>query len=116
MQAIKNHLVKLGPRNVLLQTALRLHGRREGFQVRFPVSGIQISRNDCRLVLNDQQFVQAPIMMECFDLFFDTIEPQMQNNVRVLDFSRPGLHEYTKRKLSFHFPSVPEDDVMDAYV
>ncbi len=116
MQAIKNYLVNLGPRNVLVQNALRIHARRKGFQVKFPASGIQISRKDCRLVLNDQQYVQVPLMMECFDLFFETIKPQLHDHVRVLDFSKPGLHEYTKTKLSFEFPSVPEDDVMDAYI
>ena len=54
-------------------------------------------------------------MMDCFDLFFRTIRAQSVEGREVLDFSRPGLHEYINRNVGFYFPSVPEDDVMDAY-
>lgn len=114
-QSIKNYLVRLGPRNPVVQAALRVHARRRGFQVAFPSTGICIRRKDCNLILNDQQYVQVPIMMECFDLFFETIRANEENGAKVLDFSQPGLHEYSKRNISFYFPSVPEDDVMDAY-
>ena len=32
----------------------------------------------------------------------------------VLNFSKPGLHRYIGAE-AFYFPSIPEDDVMDAY-
>jgi FkbM family methyltransferase len=72
-------------------------------------------RENRSLLLNNLQFIQVPIMIECFDLFFATIRATPINGLSQLDFSKPGLHEYTQRGVSLYFPSVPEDDVMDAY-
>jgi FkbM family methyltransferase len=54
-------------------------------------------------------------MMECFNLFFETVEGEAVDGRTVLDFSQPGLHRYRKSGAEFYFPSVPEDDVEDAY-
>jgi len=67
------------------------------------------------MILNERQFVQVPVMLECFDLFFSTISVSHREGLDILDFSRPALHHYSRRGVSFHFPSVPEDDVLDAY-
>jgi FkbM family methyltransferase len=115
VQFVKNYLVKLGPNNPIVQTALRIHAKRRGFRLRFSPSTIDIKRENRSLLLNHQQFIQVPIMMECFDLFFATIRATPVNGMDRLDFSKPGLHEYTRRGVSLYFPSVPEDDVMDAY-
>jgi FkbM family methyltransferase len=115
VQFLKNYLVKLGPRNPVVQTALRIHAKRYGFQLGFSSSGIEVRRENRSLLLNNLQFIQVPIMMECFDLFFATIRAAPVNGCNRLDFSKPGLHEYTQRGVSLYFPSVPEDDVMDAY-
>ena len=115
VQFVKNCLVKLGPRNPLVRTALRMHARQHGFQLAYLSDGIQIRRGQRVMVLNEKQFVQVPIMLDCFDLFFSTIRTSKLKGVDVLDFSRPAVHEYIRRGVSLHFPSVPEDDVLDAY-
>jgi hypothetical protein len=115
LQPIKNGLVRLGPKSYIVQLALRFHARRRGFQLTFSSSGIQIRRGGDCMLLNKLQFIQVPIMMECFDLFFDTIKAVSINGRRLLDFSQPALHEYTRKGVCFYFPSIPEDDVVDAY-
>lgn len=67
------------------------------------------------MILSKRQFVQVPIMMECFDLFFNTISAECFANREVLDFSGPRLHKYKRSGVELYFPAVPEDDVMDAY-
>jgi FkbM family methyltransferase len=39
----------------------------------------------------------------------------MLSNREVLDFASPALHRYKRSGVELHFPSIPEDDVMDAY-
>jgi FkbM family methyltransferase len=116
VQLLKGYLVKLGPQNPIVQTALRIRAKRHGFRLSFSSSGIEMLRGNRSLLLNNLQFIQVPIMMDCFDLFFTTIRPTSANGRDFLDFSKPGLHEYSNRAVSFYFPSVPEDDVMDAYI
>jgi FkbM family methyltransferase len=115
LQLIKHRLVKLGPRNPLVRTALRMHARQRGFRIDFSPGGIHISRGRCSMILNERQFIQVPVMLECFDLFFSTISVSQRDGLDVLDFSQPALHHYSQRGVGFHFPSVPEDDVLDAY-
>src|SRR5208282_5380432 len=115
MQFLKDYLVRLGPDSVLVQTALRMHGFRHGYSVGFANDAIMLRKATREMILNKAQYVQVPIMMECYNLFFDTIEGQAVEGRTVLDFSRPGLQRYRKSGAAFHFPSVPEDDVMDAY-
>jgi FkbM family methyltransferase len=115
MQSIKDHLVRLGPGNTLVRAALRLHARRLGFKIKFASDCIALQKDTCSMVLSPAQFVQVPIMLECYDLFFNTVESEEIAGRRVLDFSKPGLHRYIKSKVAFYFPSIPEDDVMDAY-
>ncbi len=115
LQGLKSYLVALGPDNVLVRTALRAHGRLRGFTMHFSDATISLRSKTREMTLSNAQYVQVPIMMECYELFFDTIEPDTSSGREVLDFSRPALHKYKRNGLSFHFPSIPEDDVMDAY-
>jgi FkbM family methyltransferase len=115
MQFLKDCLVRLGPDSVLVQAALRIHGLRHGYRVEFANDAIMLRKAHREMRLNKAQYVQVPIMMECYNLFFETIEGQAIEGRTVLDFSRPGLQRYRKSGFAFHFPSIPEDDVMDAY-
>lgn len=115
MQAVKDFLVSLGPDNMLVKAALRLHARRSGYGIEFADNCINIQKGKRKMVLGKSQYVQVPIMLECYDLFFNTIEGDLVNGRKVLNFSRPGLHRYITSQKEFHFPSIPEDDVMDAY-
>jgi len=115
LQQVKSRLVRLGPNHGLVQAALKFHCLRHGYKVRFLAGRIMLRKANRELVLNNAQYVQVPIMLECFDLFFSTVEAEQRGGLLTLDFSEPGLHRYTKSQTSFHFPSIPEDDVMDAY-
>ncbi len=115
IKTIKQYLVRRGPDSALVQGALKAHGRLHGFKVSFPDNRVFIQKVDRVMILSKSFFVQVPIMMECYDLFFDTIVGSDSNGRTILDFSGPGLHRYKKGDVSFYFPSVPEDDVMDAY-
>jgi FkbM family methyltransferase len=115
VQSVKSRLVKMGPRNPLVRTALWMHARQRGFHLKFSAAGIHISCGRRSMILSEQQFVQVPVMLECFDLFFSTIRVTHREGLDVLDFSEPALHHYSRRGVGFHFPSVPEDDVLDAY-
>jgi FkbM family methyltransferase len=115
MKTIKQYLVGRGPDSVLVQCALKAHGRLKGFKVNFSENRIFLQKLDCEMILFKSYFIQVPIMMECFELFFDTIVGTDSNGRTILDFSSPALHRYKKSGVAFYFPSVPEDDVMDAY-
>jgi FkbM family methyltransferase len=115
MQTIKQHLVRRGPDSALVQGSLKAHGRLKGFKVRFSDDRIFLQKLNRDMILSKSYYVQVPVMMECYDLFFDTIDGIESQGRIVLDFSGPGLHRYKKSNVAFHFPSVPEDDVMDAY-
>jgi FkbM family methyltransferase len=115
VQFLKDYLVRLGPNSVFVQAALRMHGFRHGYTVEFANDAIMLHKAQREMILNKAQYVQVPIMMECYNLFFETIEGQSIKGRTTLDFSRPGLQRYRKSGTAFHFPSIPEDDVMDAY-
>lgn len=115
MQFIKDYLVSLGPDNALVRAALRFHARRQGYQIDFHDSCITLRKAGCVMVLNKAQYVQVPVMLECYDLYFNTIDGETIDGSKVLNFSKPNLHRYTNSQVAFYFPSVPEDDVMNAY-
>jgi len=115
VQQIKENLVRRGPEDPLVRTALKVHARTHGFRVRFAGDKISIVRGPREMILNKSEFVLVPIMMECHDLYFRTINNRPENGREILDFSVPGVHSYKSNGTAFHFPSIPEDDVMDAY-
>ena len=115
LQQIKERLVRRGPDSQFVRTALKLHARANGFSVTFAGDRISINRGLREMFLSKSEYVLVPIMMECYDLYFETIVVRHDGNREILDFSVPGVHKYSKSGAAFHFPSIPEDDVMDAY-
>ena len=115
MKTIKQYLVGRGPDSALVQGSLKAQGRLKGFKVSFSGNQIFLQKLNRDMILSKSYYVQVPVMMECYDLFFDTIAGVECQGRTVLDFSGPGLHRYKKSDVAFQFPSVPEDDVMDAY-
>jgi len=115
MQNVKSYLVSLGPGSRMVRIALRTHGALRGFGVHFSEAEISLRKNNRDMILSAAQYIQVPLMMECYQLYFDTIEADATKGREVLDFSKPALHTYKRNGASFHFPSVREDDVMDAY-
>ena len=115
LQQIKDALIARGPESLLVQFALRLHGAREGFRVRFTSEGIEVRQASRIMILAPSDLYLVPIMMECFDQFFGDIESQSREGFQVLNFSKPGLHRYTRHDIALHFPGIPEDDAIAAY-
>ena len=115
VQTLKDYLVRLGPNNALVQMSLRMHGLRHGYSIGFTKDAITLRKANQEMVLSKAQYVLVPMMMELFDLYFKTVEGQSKDGRTVLDFSKPSLHRYRKSGTAFYFPSVPEDDAMDAY-
>lgn len=114
-QRIKNRLIEMGPESPVLRLALSLHGRRNGFRIHFQPGKVEIQRGNQTMVLPKKEVTQVPILMECFDQFFGTFEPQVKDSNRILDFSEPGFHRYLKSGIGFYFPCVAEDDSLEAY-
>jgi FkbM family methyltransferase len=115
LQAIKSSLERRGPDSVFVRAALKAYGRLHGFKVRFTEDRISIKHGERDMILSSTYYVQVPIMMECYNLFFDTVASVDADHGEVLDFSRPGVHKYKRSGIAFHFPSVPEDDAIQAY-
>lgn len=114
-QSLKDQLVRLGPDNFVVRWALKHHSNSRGYTLRFKQDRIEISKKRLVMFLSKMQYVQVPFMIENFDFYFNTTVPERRGELTVLDFSKPGLHRYTRSGVTFLFPSVPEDDVMDAY-
>ena len=109
-------MVSLGPENPLTQFALAMHGRRVGFKLDFSdPTRIWMTRGNCRLALARRDLTFVPMMMECIDLFFDSIQPALVNGIETLDFSQPAFHIYKRDGVGFFFPSIPEEDPLDQY-
>ena len=98
-----------------MRTALRAHGARHGFTLHFSDTAISVRKKNRNMILSNAQYVQVPLMMSSYQFYFDTMQSAVSNGREVLDFSQPALQTYRRNGLSFHFPSVPEDDVMDVY-
>jgi FkbM family methyltransferase len=116
LQKLKDYLVGLGAGNKLTQIALSLHGRSHGFKIGFTdPTRIWIEKDDRRLALARRDVTFVPIMMECYDLFFHSIEPTVADGKETLDFSQPSFHTYKRNGVGFFFPSIPEEDPLDQY-
>ncbi len=116
IQLLKDRLVKLGPQNSAVQLALLVSARLHGFGVLFESGCITVHRGKRAIILDFDRYVQVPIIINTFDLYFRTIRPAIRDGVSVLDFSRPGLHTYLSSGAEFEFANIPEDDSMDAYL
>jgi FkbM family methyltransferase len=116
LKSIKEFLVGLGPDNWAVHVALTLHARQQGFKISFKDDCIFLIKDGRELVLSKAQYVQVPWMLAWYDFYFKTIEGESADGRTILNFSKPGLHRYAKSQASFYFPSIPEDDVMDAYI
>jgi len=114
-QRVKDRLLRLGPNHVAVRAALSLHARKSGYRLSFDVDTITIaSGTDC-MVLRKGHLHLVPIMLECYREFFDSIEAEVSDSHRTLNFSKPGLHRYKRSGIEFYFPGIPEDDSISGY-
>ena len=115
VQWIKNRIAALGPGSKVLQLLLSASGRAKGFRVAFTEDSISVAKAAREIDLPLNHYLEVPIVMECFDDFFRSIEAKTQDGREVLDFANPGLHVYKRDGVGFYFPGLPEEDSMDAY-
>lgn len=108
--------MNLGPDHILLHFALRVNAWLYGFKIAYTNERIVLRKANREMILDKAQYVQVPWLMRVYDLYFDTIEGESIDGHTVLDFSKPRMHRYVKSQVAFWFPSIPEDDVMDAYI
>ncbi|MFI0347947.1 MAG: FkbM family methyltransferase [Chthoniobacterales bacterium] len=114
-QKIKNKLVQLGPKNLITQCALKMHGYLRGYKIIFRDQSIAICKNNQELLISTKNVVFVPFMMDCFDNSFKTINSRNSNNQHILDFSKPGIHSYKSSNIDFLFPGIVEEDSIDGY-
>ncbi len=88
LQSLKSYIVSLGPDSAVMRAALRAYGRVKGFDIHFSDTGISLKKHNRDMVLSRSQYVQVPLMMECHELYFDTIVSLQASNQEVLDFSK----------------------------
>lgn len=115
VQNVKDWLVGLGPEHSLVQLALKVHGQRRGFRLRFHDGKIFISKGNRILVLRERDYTLVPATLECIEMFFETVEGRSTAEGLTLDFSAPGMHRYRRWDVDLAFPGIPEDDSIDAY-
>lgn len=116
-QHIKDRLVRMGPKSLLVRSALALHARKKGFRVRFDDSrdAVLIRSDNRTLVMRQNDFTLVPILIEEFDNTFAAMAPPAGGGAHVLDCSKPGLRRYKRDGLEIFSPGLPEDDSISAY-
>jgi FkbM family methyltransferase len=114
-ESLRESLLKLGPTHPLLRSAIRLQARASGFKVAATKEQLTLSKGARRMLLPLNHYAIVPSVVHMWNLFFETVAPEMQGKTAVLDFSKPGLHQYIKSGVSLWSPGVVEEDSLDAY-
>ena len=115
IQQFKNYLVSRGPNHPAVQYALRLAGLRKGWRISFGESSIHLRRKDREIILAKKEFVNVPMMFSLSEYYFSTMLPDRHGPHPIWDYSQPAYHSYRRTNLRFFFPSMPEEDAMEAY-
>jgi FkbM family methyltransferase len=114
-ESVRASLLKLGPANPVLRSAIRLQARASGVSVADRNGQLALAKGGQRMLLPAGQYLMVPYAVHMWDQLFDTVVPETQGDSAVLDFSKPGLHEYSKGGLSLWAPGMVEEDSMKAY-
>jgi FkbM family methyltransferase len=115
LSGAKNYLLQLGPNSRALHMAFRLQAALHGISIKMTGESISLTSPGKEMILNRRNLICVPLAVHEWKSFFTTLEGEERDGRTVLDFSRPGLHRYRRGGLSFYFPSMAEDDSMDAY-
>jgi FkbM family methyltransferase len=114
-ESLRESLLKLGPTHPVLRSAIRFQARASGFKVAASQEQLALSKGARRMLLPSTQYLMVPYAVHMWDLLFDTVVSEMKGENAVLDFSKPGLHQYKKSGISLWAPGMVEEDSMDAY-
>jgi FkbM family methyltransferase len=115
LSSLKGRLLKAGPGSAILLQAFRLQAATRGMSMHVANGRILLKRGRRTIVLGVRDVISVPFAVREWGQFFDALEGEIQGKQTVLDFSEPGLHRYRRLGLSFHAPSLAEDDSMEAY-
>jgi FkbM family methyltransferase len=114
-ESVRESLLKLGPANPVLRSAIRLQARASGLSVADRNSQLALTKGSRRMLLPAGQYLMVPYAVHMWDQLFETVVPEPQGDSTVLDFSKPGLHQYSKAGVSLWAPGMAEEDSMEAY-
>ena len=114
-ESIRESLLRLGPHHPVLRQAIRLQAKLNGFRLTTSGTCLELSKGTRRMLLPLNHHPQVPTAIYMWDLYFDTIEPEMNGEVEALDFSVPGLRRYKSTGVSLWAPGMAEDDTMSVY-
>jgi FkbM family methyltransferase len=115
LTGLKDRLLRGGPGSLVLLQVFRLQAAMHGISMRVSNGRISLLRGRRKIVLGERDVISVPFAVHEWDRYFDTLEGQAVDGRTVLDFSQPALHRYRKWGLSFHAPSMAEDDSIEAY-
>jgi FkbM family methyltransferase len=113
---LKNRLLSGGADSLSLRLAFRMQAALHGTRMCVRGDAIHLKRGRQTILLGARDLISVPFAVHGWDSLFATLESTVHNGRTVLDFSRPSLQRYRRNGLSFHFPSLAEDDCMEAYV
>ncbi|MGA9719351.1 MAG: FkbM family methyltransferase [Acidobacteriaceae bacterium] len=114
-ESIRESLLGLGPHHPVLRQAIRLQAKLNGFRLTASDRCLSLSKGNRRMLLPLNHHPQVPTAIYMWDLYFDTIEPEINGELETLDFSVPGLRRYKNTGISLWAPGMAEDDTMSVY-
>ena len=103
------------PQIPILRSAIRLQARASGVNVAERNGQLALAKGSRRMLLPAGQYLMVPYAVHMWDQLFETVIAESQDDSTVLDFSKPGLHRYSKDGVSLWAPGMVEEDSMDAY-
>src|SRR5581483_11834715 len=95
-ESVRESLLKLGPANPILRSAIRLQARANKVSVADRDGQLVLQKANQRMLLPTGQYLMVPYAVHMWDQLFNTVVPKTQGISTVLDFSKPGLHRYSK--------------------
>lgn len=114
-ELVRERLLKLGSTHPAVRLAFRLQAMACGFRVSASEERLELSKGKRRMLLPLSHYPEIPYAVHVWDEFFAAITPEIEGRNEVLDFSKPGLHQYRKSGVSLWSPGMMEEDSMEAY-
>jgi FkbM family methyltransferase len=114
-ESLRESLLGLGPYHPALRLAISAQARFNGFKLSSTDSALILRKKNRGMRLPLNHYPQVPTAIHMWDLYFDTIEPTMEQGQETLDFSSPGLRRYKRTGVSLWSPGMAEDDTMSVY-
>lgn len=114
-ESLRESLLKLGPASPVLRSAIRMQARASGVTLADSKGKLILTKRNQCMLLPTGQYLMVPYAVHMWKQLFDTVVPGMEGDKAILDFSIPGVHEYSKSGLSLWAPGMVEEDSMDAY-